>query len=110
MKLLFDQNLSHKLVALLGDLYPDSEHVRNVGLRQADDAAIWKYALAEGFTLVTKDEDFYLQGLMRGFPPKVIWLQTGNCITDRVQILLRLNHDEIAAFGRQSDTGCLTLL
>jgi len=44
MKLLYDQNLSHRLVALLSDLFPDSEHVRNVGLQEADDRQIWEYA------------------------------------------------------------------
>ena len=32
MKLLFDENLSYKLVRLLADLFPDSVHVRDVGL------------------------------------------------------------------------------
>jgi hypothetical protein len=37
MKLLFDENLSHKLVLLLQDLFPASIHVRDVGLKAADD-------------------------------------------------------------------------
>jgi predicted nuclease of predicted toxin-antitoxin system len=37
MKLLFDENLSPKLVGLLDDLYPNSVHVRDVGLKSADD-------------------------------------------------------------------------
>jgi len=40
MKLLFDQNLSPRLLRLLADLYPDSTHVRDVGLRDASDAEI----------------------------------------------------------------------
>lgn len=35
MKLLFDENLSHKLVRTLEDLFPDSEHVRDLGLKAA---------------------------------------------------------------------------
>jgi predicted nuclease of predicted toxin-antitoxin system len=31
MKLLFDQNLSHRLVSALASEYPDSVHVRDVG-------------------------------------------------------------------------------
>ncbi|MCA1958021.1 MAG: DUF5615 family PIN-like protein [Nitrospira sp.] len=31
MKLLFDQNLSHRLVQALPKKFPDSEHVREVG-------------------------------------------------------------------------------
>jgi predicted nuclease of predicted toxin-antitoxin system len=40
MKLLFDQNLSPRLPRLLDDIYPDSVHVRDVGLRDADDLMI----------------------------------------------------------------------
>jgi hypothetical protein len=42
MKLLFDENLSPQLVRLLSDLFPDSVHVRDVGLETADDAVVWK--------------------------------------------------------------------
>ena len=44
MKLLLDQNLSHRLVAALADLYPGSAHVRDLGLKEAADEAIWDYA------------------------------------------------------------------
>jgi len=42
MKLLFDQNLSPRLTRLLADIYSESVHVREVGLREADDVAIWQ--------------------------------------------------------------------
>jgi predicted nuclease of predicted toxin-antitoxin system len=54
MKLLFDQNISHRLVRRLADIYPDSIHVREVGLRDAGDAEIWEYARLKGFTIVSK--------------------------------------------------------
>ena len=44
MKLLFDQNLSHRLVSMLADIFPDSAHVRNFDLQRADDATIWEFA------------------------------------------------------------------
>ena len=44
MKLLFDENLSHRLVRLLEDLFPNSIHVRDVGLKAADDPLVWEYA------------------------------------------------------------------
>jgi predicted nuclease of predicted toxin-antitoxin system len=58
MRLLFDQNLSHKLVGHLADVFPDSEHVRNLGMESATDPEIARYALAEGFAIVSKDADF----------------------------------------------------
>jgi predicted nuclease of predicted toxin-antitoxin system len=58
MKLLFDQNLSPRLPHLLADIYAGSVHVREVGLREADDGTIWDYAKAHGFAIVSKDSDF----------------------------------------------------
>ena len=81
MKLLFDQNLSHKLLLLLVSLYPGSIHVRNVGLKTAYDAAIWNYAQQHGLTIVTKDIDFFHRSMILGHPPKVVWIRTGNCST-----------------------------
>ena len=45
MKLLFDENLSPKLVRLLEDFFPNSKHVRDVGLEAADDLLVWQYAI-----------------------------------------------------------------
>jgi predicted nuclease of predicted toxin-antitoxin system len=59
MKLLFDHNLSYKLVGRLADLVPDSEHVRNVNLHEADDRTVWEYTRANGFAIVSKEEDFH---------------------------------------------------
>ncbi|MGD9815589.1 MAG: DUF5615 family PIN-like protein [Hyphomonadaceae bacterium] len=58
MKPLFDQNLSHRLCRLLGDLYPGAAQVRALGLDQASDDAVWEFARSEGFTIVTLDADF----------------------------------------------------
>jgi hypothetical protein len=44
VKLLFDENVSHKLVASLANEFPDSTHVRDIGLRGAEDARIWVHA------------------------------------------------------------------
>ena len=59
MKLLFDHNLSYKLVGRLADLCPDSEHVRHVNLHEADDRTVWDYARVTGCAIVSKDEDFH---------------------------------------------------
>jgi predicted nuclease of predicted toxin-antitoxin system len=54
MKLLFDQNLSPRLPHLLADLYAESAHVREVGLREATDLTIWQFAQANGYVIVSK--------------------------------------------------------
>ena len=79
VKLLFDQNLSPRLVRLLADLHPDCSHVATIGLDQASDAEVWDRAHHDGYAIVTKDSDFGDLGVLRGFPPKVIWVRLGNC-------------------------------
>ena len=80
MRLLFDQNLSPRLLALLADLYGGSTHVRNEGLEAADDDTAWEYAALHGFAIVSKDADFHQRSFLLGAPPKVIWIQRGNCV------------------------------
>lgn len=89
MKLLFDQNLSPRLPKSLADIFPDSVHVREIGLRDADDATIWEYAKLHGFTLVSKDADFQQRSLLYGSPPKFVWLRVGNCPVSTIELLLR---------------------
>jgi predicted nuclease of predicted toxin-antitoxin system len=89
MKLLFDQNLSPRLPRLLADIYPESIHVRQVAHREADDLAIWEYALRHGYAIVSKDSDFQQRSLLHGAPPKFIWLRVGNCTVWRTEDLLR---------------------
>lgn len=98
MKLLFDQNLSHRLATRLASEFPDSCHVRDIGLNAATDPAIWKYAAANGFAVVSKDADFQQRALLLGFPPKVIWVRLGNCPTVEVENLLRARRAEIEEF------------
>ena len=103
MKLLFDQNLSPRLPHLLSDLYSDSVHVREVGLKDATDTTIWKYAKQNGFVIVAKDSDFQQRSLLLGHPPKFIWLRIGNCPVRPVQELLRKHSAAIHTF-KQSIT------
>jgi predicted nuclease of predicted toxin-antitoxin system len=98
VKLLLDQNLSHRLVALLAAEYPGSVHVRDVGLSTADDQVVWSYAAQSGLTIVSKDFDFQQRALLYGHPPKVICVRLGNCTTAAVAVLLRARHSDILAF------------
>lgn len=84
MKLLFDQNLSPRLVNRIIDLYPNSNHLHNVGLDTAEDSTVWQYAREHNFIVVTKDADFSELISIKGFPPKVIWIRLGNCTTNEV--------------------------
>jgi len=108
MKLLFDENLSFKLCRRLSDLFPASSQVRLLGLEHADDRAIWDYAKANGFVLVTHDADFVeLAGLL-GPPPKLIRLRCGNRPTGAIEALLREQAETIVEFER-GNSACLEI-
>jgi len=99
MKLLFDQNVSPRLSRRLADIYPDSIHIREVGLRDAEDADIWEYARLNEFTIVSKDSDFQQRSLLYGHPPKFIWLRVGNCAARVIEELLRKHSATIHTFN-----------
>lgn len=109
MKLLLDQNISRKLLKKLGDLFPCSSHVCLLGLQKASDEKIWNYARDNDFTIVTQDSDFNERGLVYGYPPKVIWLRTGNISTQNIERLLKQHCREMLSFGKDKTLGCLQI-
>ena len=109
MKLLFDENLSRKLVARVADLFPGSSHAAFEGLLQSADAAVWEYAKTLGFAIVTADADFYEMVTTFGPPPKVVWLRGCNYPTAVAEQLLRSQAIRVAEFLRDDDQGVLIL-
>ena len=109
MKLLFDHNISPRLVARLSDLYPQSNHVYLIGLDQASDEVVWQYARENEFIIVTKDLDYNELVILRGFPPKVVWIRLGNCTTGQIEALLRLHNEDIKVLSEDLNLGLLTL-
>jgi predicted nuclease of predicted toxin-antitoxin system len=81
--------LSFRLCDRLADIFPNSNHVRLLGLEQAVDGALWQYAGSNGYTLVSLDADFAEMAALLGPPPKVIWLRHGNRPTAAIERLLR---------------------
>ena len=109
MKLLFDENLSHKLPEFLSDIFPDSTHVRNVGLSSADDANVWRFAVDNEFIIVSKDEDMHDRSMVFGFPPKIVWVRLGNCSTAQAEELIRREKDAILSFIEDDVASFLTI-
>jgi predicted nuclease of predicted toxin-antitoxin system len=109
LKLLFDENLSPRLVVLLADVYHDSVHVHQCGLGGADDSAIWEYAKKHGFSIVSKDSDFQERTILVGSPPKVVWLRTNNCASEDVANVLRAAAPDVQRFIDNDAETCLIL-
>lgn len=109
MKLLFDHNLSFKLVKLLASMYPDASHVALLGLQAATDVVVWEYARQGDYCLVSKDSDFNDHLASKGFPPKVIWIRLGNCTTQAVVELLQIHRAVVVEFFANPSAGLLEL-
>ncbi|QQS33684.1 MAG: DUF5615 family PIN-like protein [Acidobacteriota bacterium] len=109
MRLLFDHNLSPKLIDILADHFSGSEHVFLLGLDRADDPKIWEYAKENDLIIVTKDADFGDISVLRGFPPKLIWIRRGNCKTTTIATILIENRDAISNLIADERAGMLTL-
>ena len=109
MKLLFDENLSPKLPNRLRDLFPDSLHVRDIGMEATGDPIVWNHAKDNDLMIVSKDADMHDLSLVFGNPPKVIWLRLGNCSTKQVEDLLRRQFDTIQLFYEDENSSLLAL-
>jgi predicted nuclease of predicted toxin-antitoxin system len=109
VKLLIDENLSPRLAAMLGDLFPGTRHVEGCELNSASDEDVWQYAGRHGFAIVSKDSDFSELSALRGSPPKVIWLRAGNCTTNHAELALRESQQDISRFLASKKETCLVI-
>jgi predicted nuclease of predicted toxin-antitoxin system len=97
VKLLLDENISRRIVAALQSDFPGSSHVVTQGLSAASDSQVWQHAKANGFIVVSKDDDFTALSSLHGHPPRLIKLSLGNCTNDHVLDALVRQQPTIAA-------------
>jgi len=109
VKLLLDQHLSHRLVQPLEKHFPETTHVSSLNLDRADDADIWAYARQNDFTITSKDTDFLNLSVLHGPPPKVVYLQIGNCSTREIRELIESSIEEIERFQSDPEESILIL-
>jgi predicted nuclease of predicted toxin-antitoxin system len=110
VKLLFDQNISFKVVRQLQDIYPESSHVLRLGLNNSSDLKIWEYAKKNGYTIVTFDADFNDLSILFKHPPKLIWLRFGNTITRNLVPFFIENKTQILEFVLNEENNELSCL
>ena len=110
MKLLLDANISWRIVAKLQTHFTSCFHVDDIGLAiPAKDTEIWNHALANDLVIVTNDDDFLNLANVKGFPPKVILLRTGNQSNSYVEELLIKHKADIDALIQSADYGFLEI-
>ena len=100
MNLLFDQNISYRIIKRIEDVFPGSLSVSELGLQNPHDVEIWKFAKANNYCIVTFDADFIDLSNLRGFPPKIIWLRIGNTSTQYIAERLRKEKENIKLVDR----------
>jgi predicted nuclease of predicted toxin-antitoxin system len=110
VKLLFDQNISFRLVQRLRDVYPAATQVRDLGLEDSTDREIWEYSKEHQYTIVTFDSDFYDFSLIWGHPPKIVWIRTGNKTTREMESILRKYQRSIELFLTDDELACLEII
>jgi len=109
VKLLFDENLSTRLVALLQADHPGSAHVEQLLGRARSDAEVWEYARSNGFAITSKDNDFRQRAFLLGPPPKVVWLSVGNAGTDVIAALVRARAGDLKRFEANPEEALLAI-
>jgi predicted nuclease of predicted toxin-antitoxin system len=108
MNLLFDQNISFRLIKQIIDLYPNAKQVRELGLENSSDFKIFEFAKRNDYTIVTFDSDFFDLNTLHRFPPKIIWIRTGNTTTKNLETILKDKYELIKLFIEEN-YGCLEI-
>jgi predicted nuclease of predicted toxin-antitoxin system len=112
MRLLFDQNISYRIISLLENDFPNCVQVKALGLQDKTDREIWNYAKANDLTIVTFDADFFDFASLLGHPPKIVWLRIGNTTTNDLANYMIQQKESINAFMNHkefNDVACLEL-
>ena len=111
MKLLLDANLSWRMVTVLKQHFEDCFHVDNIGITiPAKDREIWEYAKFNDLIIVTNDEDFVDFANVKGAPPKVVLLRTGNQSRLFISNLLIQRKSDIEQLIDSAETGLLEII
>jgi len=112
VSLLFDQNISFRIIQKIKEDFPNSKQVRELGLEESSDDKIWKFAKENNYTVVTFDSDFFEISNLKGHPPKIIWLRTGNTTTKNIIEILQQKKEIIIDFISNplySEISCLEI-
>jgi predicted nuclease of predicted toxin-antitoxin system len=97
MKFILDQQLPPAAGGWLRQRGHEAEHVRDIGLRDAADEEIWRRAVSDDASILSKDEDFASRRKSVTVGPSIIWLRCGNVSTKALIDLLTREWSAIEA-------------
>ena len=103
VRLLLDESLSVRLLQPLTESFPGSEHIRNLTNTGTSDRLLWDLARTSQFILTTRDEDFVGMSVLRGAPPKVVWLNVGKSRNAVIAALLQTHATDIQRFAEHEE-------
>ncbi|RNL55133.1 DUF5615 family PIN-like protein [Pedobacter jejuensis] len=109
MKLLFDQNILHRIIKILEAGFSSCDQIRRLRLEDKSDKEIWTFAGKNDYVIVTFDADFYEFSNLYGHPPKIIWLRFGNNTTFGIAEVLIKKKQLINDFIEQDEFSCLEI-
>jgi len=110
VNLLFDQNISPRILKILPSEFSNCQQVRFIGLEDSSDYEIFQYAKNNNFAVVTFDADFVDLNTIYGTPPKIVYLNTGNLTTKSVSNLLTDNILRIHHYMKSDSDDILELI
>ena len=113
MRILFDQNISFRVVGLLKGIFPESKHLKDYNLQFATDHQIWNFAKENQFDIVTFDADFCDLVTLYGQPPRIIWIRVGNTSSQNLARILSKQSEIIKSFlsdNSNKDLACLEII
>ncbi len=109
MKLLFDQNISFRILHKISAYFTEAKQIRSLGLENSTDSEIWEYAKTHDFTIVTFDADFIDLTNLKGFPPKIVWLRIGNTTTENIAKVIIENRLKLEEFIENTEIAFLEI-
>lgn len=109
MKILLDENISYRVIKIVAHQYPEMRSMSELGLLGSKDTQIWEFAKLNHYTIFTNDEDFCEMSVLKGHPPKVIWLKTHNLSKQQIAEIFLEKSDIIREFIEIDDAGCLEM-
>jgi predicted nuclease of predicted toxin-antitoxin system len=109
VKLLFDQNISFRILPKISAYFAEAKQIRFLGLENSTDNEIWEYAKTHDLTIVTFDADFIDLTNLKGFPPKIVWLRIGNTTTENIAKVIIENHVKLEEFIENTEIAFLEI-